>query len=431
MKTASVLLALAGLSMVGAAPARRIPDIVWEPEIVIDAPECVRSLWEAPRSSMCVVTSAPDGAGGLHLFQSMRPLGGRDAVRRDIEHYLLSHGGVRKLAPIPTEHTGVEALEAAASRSGEVDLVWAEQEWWDPAYHRPEIFLRHSAQEAWGPTRAVLDDLALPFVLTGEDLAVLVNPDDSVDVFWKDLREDHSSLIDIFGCARGGYGKTYRRRLTANETANAQQIQRKGRFDAERFAPGSSVQGSIDLFWADNHAGVKLSTFDTDRWTSGETVAQCRTKSGSAFVSSLEAAPGDRNVRQVAWICSNEERGKGTTRTQHFLDLFISTQVDGRWQTGLPLSRQAATVRWLTTGEDGGLFLVQETNHTLSLRKLEGSTWVDSLVISERTVEGILEAGMEASAVHIVYAEKVSDTEVLIKYRRGVLARSAIAGDQP
>ena len=419
----------------GTSPAA----IVWEPDVVIAAPECTQTLWVESRSSLCQIAVAVDASGHLHLFTALWALDSRVGRDLRIRHYLLSDGVARELPSIPTVHAGVRTLRAATAPTGDIILLWVEERFWQPEHHPPALYFRRFRDGSWGDPIPVLDEEADPAVLHSGEFALATPADGSVHVYWNDQREYHP-LVGFWSMGHAGnFAKTYRRRFTADGVGGeVEKIQKRGSYEPVTFGLLPRPDGGQDVVWSDDSNGaVKRSTLSARGWKEKDEVGQCTSRPGRPSVFSLEVAHGRDAHPAVAWTCTRYEYTE-PPKNDNFFDLYVSTFDDGDWQAGPRLSRSAGEYRWLRGNDDRSFLALLEwatppsdrrdtrrRPSLLSLKTIEGNRVVGSVSVSERAVPGLLEAATGPDGTsHVVYAELVSESEAALKYRRGTLRAS-------
>jgi len=386
---------------------------------------------------MCIMALSPDPTGSIHVFLAQRPLGTEIRVEKGIRHLVISGGEVQELTTISVQNSPAIALRATTAATGEVHLLWAEQEYWAPSYHENALYLQSYYDGGWGRRIAVLDEQAQPFVLDQDDFDLMGNSDGSIDVFWQDVREYHF-LVDLITMGHGGnYAKTYHRRLTTDGWTPVERIQRRGTFEPLAFGVVPNRNGSHDVIWSrtsGSTATMMQSSRSGGQWSAEQTVASCNSLLSQPHVFTIRIGPEAGGPLEVAWVCSRYETTEpGTKKNDLFANLHVSRLLDGVWTSGPILSRNVASVHWLSRDASQSLILIQEysprtrfwrpTPVPLMVKTVVRGQCVQSSVLADHSVEGSVEAAIEGNGtIHLVYADPVSDSTVIMKYRRGTVA---------
>jgi hypothetical protein len=435
------MLASAAALVPTVASADGASPVTWDPDSIAFGAGCAESLVRVPRGELCLAAVAPDGAGGLHVFLTMDQLAHTDGKPIPIEHYLVTGRGVRAMPTLTTLHSGPMVLQATAGPNGDVHLLWVEQEYRDPAYHRGNIYTQVLKDGIWNEPRSVDDD-AMPSVLGPRDLGLTVNADGSIDAFWNDLREYHRFKGMFSVCDDGHVDKTWHRRLTGDGGEPAEQIQKRGIFRPEAFRVLPSHGGAHQVFWT-SHSGstatINRVSRTAARWSVEDTVARCHSPVGSANVLEIEVPPGPDPPARLAWVCSNYDFIEpGTGKNSDFNDLYVSTLDHAKWMTGPRITRDAQELKWLWESPEQTLLLMQESkplipgstflqtqgDSSIVIRMVRGNEGMRSCEVVQRAVDGFLQAATEANGtVHLLYAEQSPESGAVLRCRRGTVVR--------
>ena len=431
---AMLLFALTFMSEIRAVAGPRASSIVWEPKTLSFGPECATTFWLERRPTLCIIEPVLDSSGRLHVFLGLTQLDSSVSVAPRIEHLLLIDDEVQVLPALSLEHAPVNAFRAAATNSGDIELLWVEQEYFDPKYHPRSVYLATYRYGAWVNRRQPLDDQAKPWVSTQDDLALLSHADGSLDLFWKDLREHHP-IVSFFTMGHGGdYPKTYHRRFNSRDWGEVTRVQRKGTFWPSTFRVLSAGSEVPEVYWSESVGSAALvsrSVHSPARW-SVDRVGKCKSPLGNASVYTLEVAGDGHESRRVAWVCGRYEHTEpGTRKSDHFDTLYVSAYDGKSWKSSSILSRNVSSMRWLWSDSSRGDLLVQslvryhdgrpkQTPVPLYVETIEGVQSLAKATLSDQTIQGVLEAvtGRDGT-IHVIYAEPTSDTEAVLKYRRG------------
>jgi hypothetical protein len=413
----------------------RIGSIDWDPAIASFAPECATTFWQERRSSLCMMDAVLDAAGSVHLFLARWDLS-NTFEHRTIEHYLLSNGEVRSLAPLNLEKATVEAFRAATTKDGSVALVWLEKEFFTPDYHPKVMYLASFREGTWTPARIVSDPEGKPFA--SHDVLVLrANDDDSLDLFWNDYREHHFWAA-FFTMGEGGdYLRTYHRRITGDDLGVPERIQSRDDPEPDAFAVMPQGSGPAGILWSwtsGSVATIRRSVFSGGHWKAEERVGQCSASLGKPAIMTLEIAGDDRGGARVAWVCDRDEVTEpGTRKNASFSNLYVSSLQNGTWSTGPVLFRAVDWIHWLWNEPGKAGLLLQESAPVaayparrerkpvpLFIETIEGNRSAGREMLAGHVVTDSVIAATDAQGnVHVIYAEPTSGTEAVLRYRHG------------
>jgi hypothetical protein len=408
--------------------------IAWDPAVLSFSPECATTWWQTQRSALCIVEPVLDKSGNLHLFIAQRPLGTGASVDRHIEHLLLSDNEVHHLPSIPIVDAPAIAFRAVATHTGDLQLLWVEDRYWNPKYHEQAMYLETYHAGTWQNRRPVLDGKAELFVLGSEDIALRASEDGSLDIFWKDLREHHPLAGLLSVCDDGHRSKTYHRRLTGDYWGDTERVQPKGNYEPYAFRVPPVGVDPPDVYWSETSGGIARvirSSYSQGRWQVKETIGQCKASLDRPEVFDFAVTSDIEGHARVAWLCSRfEYTVPGTRRNDLFNILYLSAPDKGAWTTGPEISRNATHLRWLWDTPLRSVLLIQERESRLSSSKAipvpllvasaDRAGSVTREIIAKESVGGFAEAiADETGTIHVIYIEPTSGTKAILKYRRG------------
>lgn len=417
------------------APNTATGSIAWDPLDLAFASDCATSIWRVPRATICIFDLALDESGDLHVFMAQHALRAKPQGDQAIQHLVIAGNEVRTLPAIQTEKAGPTMLRATAAPAGGVRLVWAEQEYFAPKYHRAELYVQTWRAGAWGARLSVLDEGAQPMLLAPASFSLVEQPDGALDLFWMDYREHHV-VESILTMGEGGeYAKVYHRRHTDAGWSAVERVQPHGRTEPISFIALRNGAGPPDVIWSrgtGSDASIVRTAWSGRKWVEKETIGKCHSPLGESGIYDLVSDTGVADATRIAWSCLGYEwvdREAGTNDS--FESLFVSSLVAGSWKSGPEISHYGSSAHWLWAGPERSLLLVQEHHERwktgpaskpipILIKTIAGNQCVATDLLTDSSVmDTVASAASTDGTVHVIYAAPTSATEAIMKYRRG------------